>query len=416
GALYVYRASVKTGSYLYFTVQNGTIANGYSKSYAGGIYGYGNAYTILTCRNVTFTNNTGNYAGAVYCSNTTTLDNCTFTGNTGTNTSTTASGSGAGAVYCASGKILTMTNCTITGHSGVRRGGVIIAGKGSTTYTSLAEGNNVIYGNTASLAGDDIYLYTNSGNAGEYYTVTLPEASVLAGGQVAEIYQDGTFATTAVATDSRYSDDNEVEVTGSVELCYSSSDAQPRAIGLEVVLTGDVVKYTVTYTDGSGEALFFADEVYSVKEGRATPVFAGTAERAHYTLTGWTPEVAETVTADVTYTAVWTENQYTVTLDANGGQLEEEAVTSFTITYGPAPPALPTPTRAGYELGGRVEAEGNGYTSGMVYELDADLTLTAKWSVYVVRYESTGESFLTVQAAFDAVKAAWDGAGSGKYV
>ena len=62
--------------------------------------------------------------------------------------------------------------------------------------------------------------------------------------------------------------------------------------------------YTVTYTDGvNGEA--FADQVYTAKYEDATPAFEGTPARKGFVFDGWNPEVAETVTEDVTYTAQW---------------------------------------------------------------------------------------------------------------
>lgn len=62
--------------------------------------------------------------------------------------------------------------------------------------------------------------------------------------------------------------------------------------------------YTVTYTDGvNGEA--FADQVYTAKYEDATPAFEGTPARKGFVFDGWTPEVAETVTDNATYTAQW---------------------------------------------------------------------------------------------------------------
>ena len=62
--------------------------------------------------------------------------------------------------------------------------------------------------------------------------------------------------------------------------------------------------YTVTYTDGvNGEA--FADQAYTAKYEDATPAFEGTPTRKGFVFDGWTPEVAETVTDDATYTAQW---------------------------------------------------------------------------------------------------------------
>ena len=64
--------------------------------------------------------------------------------------------------------------------------------------------------------------------------------------------------------------------------------------------------YTVTYTDGVENEEVFADQVYSdLRKDSATPAFNGTPTRTGYTFAGWEPEVAETVTANATYTAKW---------------------------------------------------------------------------------------------------------------
>ena len=70
--------------------------------------------------------------------------------------------------------------------------------------------------------------------------------------------------------------------------------------------TPEVTEYTVTYKDGVDGAAF-ADQTYTVKEGGATPAFDGTPTREGYVFLGWEPEVAETVTANATYTATWEE-------------------------------------------------------------------------------------------------------------
>ena len=68
--------------------------------------------------------------------------------------------------------------------------------------------------------------------------------------------------------------------------------------------TPSVTEYTVTYTDGvDGKA--FDNQVYTVKEGDPTPAFEGTPARKGYKFLGWEPTVAETVTANATYTAKW---------------------------------------------------------------------------------------------------------------
>ena len=65
-------------------------------------------------------------------------------------------------------------------------------------------------------------------------------------------------------------------------------------------------KYTVTYTDGVDGKEVFADQVYgNLLSGVATPAFEGTPTREGYVFKGWKPAVAEKVTGDVTYVAVW---------------------------------------------------------------------------------------------------------------
>ena len=50
----------------------------------------------------------------------------------------------------------------------------------------------------------------------------------------------------------------------------------------------------------------FADQVYgNLLSGVATPAFEGTPTREGYVFKGWKPAVAEKVTGDVTYVAVW---------------------------------------------------------------------------------------------------------------
>ena len=79
--------------------------------------------------------------------------------------------------------------------------------------------------------------------------------------------------------------------------------------------TPEVKEFTVTYTDGVENEKVFADQVYTVKEGDATPAFDGTPAREGYVFLGWEPEVAETVTGDATYVATWELETYTITYD-----------------------------------------------------------------------------------------------------
>ncbi len=88
---------------------------------------------------------------------------------------------------------------------------------------------------------------------------------------------------------------------------FRSSDAPIYIDITHTAPTPEVKEFTVTYTDGVENEEVFADQVYTVKEGDATPTFDGTPTREGYVFLGWEPEVAETVTANATYTATWEE-------------------------------------------------------------------------------------------------------------
>ena len=144
-------------------------------------------------------------------------------------------------------------------------------------------------------------------------------------------------------------------------------------------------QYTVTYTDGV-EGKVFQDQVFTVfaMSETAKDKFAATATPAYevpvrtgYTFAGWTPEVAATVTADATYTAVWTANNYTLTLDAAGGTVDPA---TLTVTFDAAIGTLPVPTRTGYTFNGWFDAEGKEVTAETVYTVAGDSTITAKWT------------------------------------
>lgn len=90
--------------------------------------------------------------------------------------------------------------------------------------------------------------------------------------------------------------------------------------------------FTVTYTDGADGAVFDKQVYSNLSSGTATPAFSGTLTREGYTFVGWKPEVAETVTADVTYVAQW-----------EAGKTSARRVTLPTIPDpDPAPAALNT--------------------------------------------------------------------------
>ena len=77
--------------------------------------------------------------------------------------------------------------------------------------------------------------------------------------------------------------------------------------------------------------------------------------------------------------------EFTVTLDADGGEVESETITAV---YGEALSNLPVPTKKYHNFLGWFDAEGNEYTAETVYQVVGDLTLTAKWEEIPVVFTS----------------------------
>ena len=144
-------------------------------------------------------------------------------------------------------------------------------------------------------------------------------------------------------------------------------------------------KYTVRYTDGVDGKEVFADQVYgNLLSGVATPAFEGTPTREGYVFKGWNPEVATTVTGNVTYVATWGE-------DKNNNGIDDNEETKYTVTYtdgvdgevfadqvygnllsGVATPAFEgTPTREGYVF--------KGWKPAVAEKVTGDVTYVAVW-------------------------------------
>ena len=103
-----------------------------------------------------------------------------------------------------------------------------------------------------------------------------------------------------------------------------------------------------------------------------------------------TPEGYRVVTGtDGEYKTAYLDNQYTVTIDANGGIIPttvewEVAVgaetATKTVTYGTAYGTLPTPTRTGYTFNGWQTSGGTTVTGETNVSTADDHTLTAEWT------------------------------------
>lgn len=201
-----------------------------------------------------------------------------------------------------------------------------------------------------------------------------------AGQDIASVSVDGQYISNAVGKDN---------------FSYTFENVrEPHTI--DVTFTNEL--YTVTYTDGVEGQEIFKDEVYSdLKIGDVTPKFNGEPKRTGYVFTGWTPEVTETVTQTVTYSAQWA-------VDENGNDKpdnDEKYTVSYQFINGADDKELPKevndmlPKATSYVYGvkvvpvalkaDRVETTDGvwlfeGWTPEEIEKLTADTAFTGTWT------------------------------------
>ncbi len=118
--------------------------------------------------------------------------------------------------------------------------------------------------------------------------------------------------------------------------------------------------------------------------------------RDGYTFIGWTGTDLTGMTMTVTiptgshgdrdYTANWKGNEYTITLDANGGKVDSSTISvSYSSKY-----SLPVPQKDGYDFDGWYN--GTQRYPGGTWFTTRNLTLTAKWVPmnYEIKYNLNG--------------------------
>ncbi len=122
--------------------------------------------------------------------------------------------------------------------------------------------------------------------------------------------------------------------------------------------------YTITFdTDGGSEVAPIAQDYGTAINAPAAPTKTG------YTFMGWEPELPAIMPAeDMTLTAQWRINRYTVTFDTDGGS----AVAPITQDYGTQITAPADPTREGYTF--------IGWDKAIPATMPAEsITITAQW-------------------------------------
>ena len=215
------------------------------------------------------------------------------------------------------------------------------------------------------------------------YTITFDTAG---GSEVAPITQDYGTTITAPANPAK---------TGYTFAGWDKTIPSTMPAGdMTITARWTVNQYTITFKPENGGQ----DIVIKQDYGTAiTPPAAPT--RTGYTFAGWNREIPTAMPAgDMTITAQWQLNRYTITFDTAGGS----EVPSITQDYGTAitPPAAPT--RTGYTFAGWDREIPTTMPAG-------DMTITARWQVnqYTITFkpENGGQDVVIKQDYGTAITA-----------
>ena len=141
----------------------------------------------------------------------------------------------------------------------------------------------------------------------------------------------------------------------------------------------EINQYTVTVKPENGEADITITQDYG------TPITAPADPiREGYTFIGWDRDIPKTMPAEnITVTAQWEINQYTITFDTNGGS----EIAPITQDYGTEITAPDNPTRKGYTF--------KGWDKEIPETMPAEnITVTAQWEInrYTITFDTAGGS------------------------
>ena len=200
------------------------------------------------------------------------------------------------------------------------------------------------------------------------YTITFDTAG---GSEIAPITQDYGTNITAPADPTREGYtfigwDRDIPVTMPAE-------------NITVTAQWEINRYTITFDTAGGS------EIAPITQDYGTNITApANPTRKGYTFKGWDKEIPETMPAEnITVKAQWEINQYTIAFDTNGGS----EIAPITQDYSTEITAPDNPTRKGYTF--------KGWDKEIPETMPAEnMTITAQWEInrYTITFDTAGGS------------------------
>ena len=151
------------------------------------------------------------------------------------------------------------------------------------------------------------------------------------------------------------------------------------AENMTVTAQWEINQYTITFDTAGGS------EIAPITQDYGTAITTpADPTREGYTFIGWDKAIPATMPAEnMIITAKWKVNQYTITFDSNGGS----EIAPITQDYGTAIAAPADPTREGYTF--------IGWDKAIPTTMPAEnMTVTAQWEInqYTITFDTAGGS------------------------
>ena len=309
---------------------------------------------------------------------------------------------------------LTLNGALTLGQYTQYGGGSVTMADGLTAYyLSIDSGSLTVTGDPQAITlrdqdfgdlymGDGVRLFTGSSaqDAAEAAVPQLPGKKYVRIANAWDVtYQPGTYGTGDAVTDIKFYNDiltlrgKLFTRTGHTQVGWATVDGGEKIYGLDAVYTKNEAltlypvwntnKYTITFDTNGGS------EIAPITQDYGTAITApADPTREGYTFIGWDREIPATMPAEnVTVTAQWEINRYTVTFDTAGGS----EIAPITQDYGTAITAPADPTREGYTF--------IGWDKAIPATMPAEnVTVTAQWQLaarmpdreLVIYYKSVG--------------------------
>ena len=193
-----------------------------------------------------------------------------------------------------------------------------------------------------------------------------------------KFYNDALTLRGALFTRTGYTQVGWATVDGG-EKIYGFDDVYTQNEALTLYPVWNTNKYTITFDTNGGS------EIAPVTQDYGTNITApADPTREGYTFIGWDRDIPTTMPAEnVTITAKWKVNSYTITFDTAGGS----EIASITQDYGTAITVPESPTREGYTF--------IGWDKAIPATMPAEnVTITAQWEInqYTITFDTAGGS------------------------